>query len=267
MKTLLTLAAVGLLAFSGCHRNFDHPEFGPPSPPTGIRTQTGDNFIQIFWNPSPESNVTGYNVYVGASYQGKYQWIGSTRSTTYIDRGAANGTTYYYAVTAYDADGNESDLSRDVAYDIPRPEGYGIALTDYRTVPQTAAYDFSSYSVLAYSDKNADIWFEYYNGVNYMNVNTDSDIQDMGPTQSILDINEAPSTGWSPTYDVQLTVGHSYVVWTWDDHYAKFRVSAMSPGRVVFDWAYQLQKSNPLLKHAVVGGVNSRPAVTPHRIN
>jgi hypothetical protein len=36
---------------------------------------------------------------------------------------------------------------------------------------------------------------------------------------------------------------------------------------VEFDWAYQLQKSNPLLKRAVVGGVNSRPAVTPHRNN
>lgn len=267
MKTLLTLAALSLIALSGCHRQFDHPDYGPPSPPTGISTQTGDNFIEIFWNPNPESNIAGYNVYVGATYQGKYQWIGSTRSTSYIDRGALNGTTYYYAITAYDVDGNESDLSRDVAYDIPRPEGYGVTLNDYRTLPLTAGYQYSTYSVLPYDNKNTDMWYEYYNGVSYMDVNTDTDIQDMGPTQTILDINQAPSSGWSTTHDVQLTPGHTYVVWTWDDHYAKFRVSALAPDRVVFDWAYQLQKSNPLLKRAVVGGVNSRPAVSPHRVN
>ena len=267
MKTLFTLAAVSLLAFSGCHRPFDHPSYGPPSPPTGISTQTGDNVIQLFWNPNPEPNIAGYNIYVGPSYQGKYQWIGSSGITTFVDRGAVNGTTYYYAVTAYDFDGNESDLSRDVAYDIPRPEGYGATLSDYRTVTQTAGYDFSQYLILPYNDVRTDIWYEYYNGVSYMDVNTDSDIQDMGPTQSILDINQAPGSGWSSTHDVQLAVGHTYVVWTFDDHYAKFRVSSLSPGRVVFDWAYQLQKSNPLLKRAVVGGVNSRPAVTPHRIN
>ena len=267
MKPLFILAAISVLILSGCRRNFDHPDYGPPSPPTGISTQTGDNFIEIFWNPNPEADIAGYNVYVGASYQGRYQWIGSTRGTSYVDRGALNGTTYYYAVTAYDNEGNESDLSRDVAYDIPRPEGYGVALSDYRTVPLTAGYDFSTYSILAYDDKNTDMWYEYYGGVSYMDVNTDSDIQDMGPTQTILDINQAPAGGWSSTHDVQLTAGHTYVVRTWDNHYAKFRVSALATDHVVFDWAYQLVASNPLLKRAVVGGMNSRPAVTPHRIN
>ena len=266
MKTTLAVATA-LLLLSGCHREFNHPDYGPPSPPTGLRTQTGDNFIQIFWNPNPETDIAGYNIYVGATYEGKYQWIGSATGYSYTDRGAVNGTTYYYAVTAYDFDGNESDLSKDVAYDIPRPEGYGVSLNDYRTSPLTAGYTFSSYAIVAYTDKTADMWYEYYNGVNYMDVNTDTDIQDMGPTQSILDIGEAPSSGWSSTHDVQLAVGHTYVVWTWDDHYAKFRVSALSSGRVVFDWAYQLQKSNPLLKRAVVGGVNSRPVATPHRSN
>ena len=268
MKPLLAIAAISVIALSGCHHFGDHPEYGPPSPPTGLSTQTGDNQIEIFWNPNPESDIAGYKVYVGASYQGKYQWLGTTSGTSFIDRGAVNGSTYYYAVTAFNTAGDESDLSRDVAYDIPRPEGYGVTLSDYRTVPLTAGYAFSSYAIVAYSDKTCDMWYEYYNGVSYMDVNTtDTDIQDMGPTSSILDINQAPASGWSPTHDVQLAVGHTYVVWTFDDHYAKFRVSAMSPGRVVFDWAYQLQKSNPLLKRAVVGGVNSRSVATPHRSN
>ena len=102
MKTLIALAAVSVLAVSGCrHRGpDDFSSERAPSPPTGLRTQTGDNFIEILWNPNPESFIAGYNVYAGSSFQGKYQWIGSTRSTSYIDRGAVNGNTYYYAVTA-----------------------------------------------------------------------------------------------------------------------------------------------------------------------
>ena len=81
-----------------------------------------------------------------------------------------------------------------------------------------------------------------------MRVDTDSDIQDMGPTSSILAIGTAPVSGWSTTHEVELYAGHTYVVWTWDDHYAKFRVSSLSPSRVVFDWAYQLIPANRLLK-------------------
>ncbi len=84
----------------------------------------------------------------------------------------------------------------------------------------------------------------------YMDVRTDTDIQDMGATESILDIGAAPSDGWSPTHDVQLRVGHTYVVWTWDDHFAKFRVHSLSQSRVVFDWAYQTKPSTKLLKRS-----------------
>ncbi len=174
--------------------------------------------------------------------------IGSVRTPYFKDAGARNGSTYYYAVAAYDFDGNESALSRDVAYDVPRPEGYGVVIDDYRRVTATSGYDFSRYAVVPYNDLYADIYFENYQGTLYMNVREDSDIKDMGPTRSILDIREAPSSGWSSTLDAILISGHTYVVWTWDDHYAKFRVANISGSRVTFDWAYQLQESNPLLK-------------------
>ena len=81
-----------------------------------------------------------------------------------------------------------------------------------------------------------------------MKVRTDSDIQDIGPTNTLLDVRQAPAAGWSSTHDAILRVGHTYVVWTWDDHYAKFRVTGLSSGRVVFDWAYQTAVSNPMLR-------------------
>lgn len=260
MKGLRFLWIMLLVLFaSSCKQMTNDFDTTPPAPPTGLWTQTGDNSIELFWERNRERDVAGYNVFVSSSYNGRYELIGSSSDPYFLDNGARNGSTYYYAVTAYDYDGNESELSRDVIYDIPRPEGYGVVLDDYRRSPQTAGYDFSRYGIVPYNDLYADIYFENYQGTLYMNVRSDSDIQDVGPTTSILDVRQAPSSGWSSTHDVQLVAGHTYVVWTWDDHYAKFRVTNLSPSRVTFDWAYQLQQSNPLLRarHMLGGRVET----------
>jgi hypothetical protein len=262
MKAVAAILILGGILFTGCIRIIE-PDRIPPSAPTGLRTSTGDNFIELAWDPSPETDVAGYNVFVSARYDGRYELVGSTPTTYFMDAGAHNGNTYYYAVTAYDYDGNESGLSRDVAYDVPRPEGYDVILQDYRVSPNSSGYDFDQYAVLPYDAQTTDMYFENFNGDYYMDVYTDTDIQDLGYMKSLLDVTVAPSSGWSPTHDVRLYAGHTYVVWTHDDHYAKFRVTSISPSRVVFDWAYQLQESNPMLKRPPSkGGV--RAGLPPH---
>ena len=263
MKRLVFLTLTASILLWGCGDGINHPDVTPPSPPTGLSTATGDNFIELFWKKNPEHDVAGYNVFASTSYDGRYELIGSSESPYFLDKDAVNGNLYYYAVTAYDYDGNESELSRDVAYDIPRPEGYGVLLTDYLLYPSTAGYDFSGYAVMRYDDDRADMYLENYKGVMYMDVRTDTDIQDMGSTASILDISEAPTNGWSTTHDVQLKTGHTYMVWTYDDHYAKFRVQSVSPSRVVFDWAYQTRPSTTLLKRGIPG--SDRPPLPANR--
>ncbi len=250
-------AAAATVLVIGCTETSIPPDATPPAPPTGLSTSTGDNFIELFWNTSPEKDVAGYNVFVSSTYDGRYDLIGSTRQPRFVDHGAVNGNLYYYAVTAYDVDGNESALSKDVVYDIPRPEGYGVSLTDVHRLPSGSGYDFSRSAVVAYDDEYADMYFENYQDTLFMNVRTDTDIQDMGPTSSVLQIGTAPSDGWSPTHTVVLQPGHTYVVWTWDDHFAKFRVASLSRTSVVFDWVYQVRSSTPLLKH----GTGERPPV------
>jgi hypothetical protein len=264
MKTTLILIFPAVLFLTGCEHINDPYE--PPSAPTGLRTSTGDNFIELFWNPNPERDIAGYTIYVSSSYNGRYTQVGTSQEPYFIDRGAINGVYYYYAVTAYDFDGNESPMSTDVAYDVPRPEGYNVVLGEYHVSPATAGYSFASYSVVAYNSNASDMFFDNYNGYLYMDVFTDTDIQDLGPTSSILDISEAPAEGWSPDHSVLLQPGHTYVVWTVDDHYAKFRVSAISQNRVVFDWAYQLIPSTPLLKHGTTnrGSRTAMLAVPAH---
>jgi len=264
MKSVAAAVILVSMLATGCQEGVNRVDLIPPVPPTGLRTETGDNFIELFWNANRESDVAGYNVFVSPSYDGRYELIGSTQSSYFADNGARNGNVYYYAVTAYDFDGNESGLSRDVAYDIPRPEGYNVVLDDFRLSPGFAGYDFSSHSVVPYNHQNADMYFENYDGTLYMNVRSDTDIQDVGPTGSILDVRTAPSSGWSSTHDVRLIAGHTYVVWTWDDHYAKFRVASLSATTVVFDWAYQMMESNRLLKPAGAGGNIRQQAYAEH---
>ena len=61
---------------------------------------------------------------------------------------------------------------------------------------------------------------------------------------------------------MELIKDHNYIVWTWDDHYAKFRVTSISNSTVSLDWAYQVAASN--------GELHARPVHTatnsPRRI-
>jgi hypothetical protein len=139
-------------------------------------------------------------------------------------------------------------LSKEVVYDTPRPEGYGVVLSDYQTSSNVAGYDFSQYTILGYDDKNTDFFFENSKGRFYLDVWDDSDIQDMGYTSSLDDISSAPTQGWAPSKSTEAIVGHTYIIWTWNDHYAKVRVKEVGVSRLVFDWAYQTAEKNPELR-------------------
>ncbi|PKL84095.1 MAG: hypothetical protein CVV24_01615 [Ignavibacteriae bacterium HGW-Ignavibacteriae-3] len=260
----MTLLA-GSFILTGCDKVNNYYDDTPPAPPKNVYTVTGDNRIDIFWDYNIESDVAGYNVYYAYSYDGKYTLIGHTQKNSFIDYDAKNGVTYYYAVTAYDYDFNESELSKDVVYDTPRPEGFNQTIYDYLKFPNNSGYDFSKYLVLAYDHLETDLFFENYNGKFYLNVWDDSDIQDMGTSRDIWDVSYAPTGGWVPVKqgeNVKYTdaiVGHTYVIWTWDNHYAKVRIKNITNERVVFDWAYQLVAGNRELKRGKVS--NERGSV------
>jgi hypothetical protein len=250
------------LFVTGCNRKDFYSNI-PPYPPQNITSINGDNRVDIYWDYSNEHNLAGYNVYYSYSYNGKYTLLGSTQTNHFIDYGANNGITYYYAVTSYNYDGLESDLSRDVVYNTPRPEGFNQMIYDYNVSPDVAGYDFSKYSVLPYNQLDTDIYFEFYQGKNYLDVWNDTDIQDMGRTSDIYDIPYAPKTGWvaaqgSNTFKyTEAIVGHTYVIWTRNNHFAKVRISAIIGSRMIFDWSYQLVQGNIELKRANIPAIRN----------
>jgi len=263
MKQLIALLIISL-TFASC--TVYVLDTTPPAIPSGISTISLDNAVQIDWNANSESDFAGYNIWVSDQYDGSYSRIGSAQLPQFVDYGASNGVTYYYGITAYDYDGNESEMSRDVAYDTPRPEGYHVSLYDFVIYPASAGYDFSTYSIGQYNDEFSDVFFENANGLFYLNVWSDTDIQDMGYTQTLDDISVAPTGGWSPSGSAEAIIGHTYVIWTWDDHYAKVRVKDITASRVVFDWAYQTAPANPELSRAPQSLGRGQPMARPEII-
>lgn len=248
-KVLASLFSLAWL--SGCIEQSLESDTEAPAVPRGVVSTTGDQQVVISWYPNAEYDLAGYDVYRSNTERGSYFRIGTTRSTSFVDREVTNGRTYYYAVAAYDNASNASELSYDLVFDTPRPAGYGSRLFDFRAIPQTSAYSFGNYRVQDYRASTSDVFFEYHatSGGLFIDVaNQDTDIQDFGYTDSLDDIDYAPEKGWSPLGYVEAIVGHSYIVWTADNHYAKIRITAVSASFVEFDWAYQVSEGNPELK-------------------
>ncbi len=84
----------------------------PPSAPQGLSAASGDRQITLSWQMVSEPNVVGYAVYRSDTTGGPYALEANLNVVDeYTDTELVNGTTYYYVVTAINADLNESDAS------------------------------------------------------------------------------------------------------------------------------------------------------------
>lgn len=69
--------------------------------------------ISLTWNPSVDSTVAGYRVYYGVASHAYAYSVDVGNVTKAVIPGLAASTTYYFAATTYDVDGNESDFSNE----------------------------------------------------------------------------------------------------------------------------------------------------------
>jgi cellulose 1,4-beta-cellobiosidase len=94
------------------------------SPPSGLVAIAGSGQVVLSW--AIALGATNYTVKRAFTSGGPYTTIAVTAATTYTNTGLANGTTYYYVVSALRASG-ESDNSSEVSA-TPEPVLLSVSL-------------------------------------------------------------------------------------------------------------------------------------------
>jgi hypothetical protein len=105
-----------------------------PATPTGVAATAGNNTVGLNWTAS--AGATSYSVYRGTSPGGEAAAaVGTSSTNSFTDNAVANGTTYYYKVTATNAVGT-SAASAEVS---ATPTGGGGATLLSQNHPATAS--------------------------------------------------------------------------------------------------------------------------------
>ena len=82
-------------------------------PPMARSLLSNDN-VTLSWNHNEEEDLSGYRVYYGLA-SGQYDFMEEANLDTFFTVLDLDNVTYYFAVTAYDTAGNESDFSEEVS--------------------------------------------------------------------------------------------------------------------------------------------------------
>ena len=76
--------------------------------------------VKLTWDPNSEITLSGYKIYYGTLSQNYTKSIDIGNSISGTVTNLDPGQAYYFAVTAYDNEGNESLYSKELHYFIPR---------------------------------------------------------------------------------------------------------------------------------------------------
>ncbi len=257
------LCVIGVVMLTSCYvDNTGAPsgadDIEPPAVPRGLTTITGDENVRIEWYPNSEYDLSGYSVWRSEDAR-NFELLAelSAGATHYIDEDVRNGETYYYAISAYDFDGNQSSLSPENVWDTPRPEGQNVRLEAYDLYPGRSGFDFSHpyKGAIPWDSVATDVYFGIGTvnddiTVFYLYSDNETFMQDMGYHETFTAVDLAPEDGYIDGF-IELIRGHIYVINTPDDNFAKIHVHEVSDDAVIFDWAYQTESENVQLAPAL----------------
>src|SRR5207244_2708067 len=82
----------------------------PPPAPTGLTASAGNAQVQLSWNAS--TGATSYNVKRATVSGGPYTLAGTTTTTSFLNTGLTNGTTFFFVVSAVNANGESANSNQ-----------------------------------------------------------------------------------------------------------------------------------------------------------
>jgi hypothetical protein len=95
--------------------------------------------VTLTWNTNNEDDIAGYIIYYGSSSRNYNSIVEVGNRTSYTIPNLVDGNTYFFALTAYDINGNESDFSKEISYvaSISGNNPPVLPFIDNQMVPQT----------------------------------------------------------------------------------------------------------------------------------
>ncbi len=82
----------------------------PPAVPSGLQATAGNAQVSLTWTAS--SGATSYHVKRSTTNGGPYAQVSAPTAANFTDTGLANGTTYYYVVSAVSSAGESANSSQ-----------------------------------------------------------------------------------------------------------------------------------------------------------
>lgn len=247
------------------------PTFTPPPVPDAPRVIALDGANYLTWDTNARDGAADFSYYtVYLDDGGTTFLLGETDSEGFLDERAENGSTYSYFVTSVDDDGHESDGSL-LASGTPRPDYHGEWMYADGDQPSMSGFRFSSdeseIPIIPGDDLARDFRLES-DGVQWWLVpgpNAQVSVSDWlttalkcgpGADATCTDVSVAPTGDINyTTADAELFASTTYVIRVEDSpgvyNYGAIRVEFLgfdgSDAIMIFDWAFQLQSSNPNL--------------------
>lgn len=84
-----------------------------------VLNATGQTSVSFIWNRNTEPNLAGYKLYVGDAPRTYSPPINVGMVTNYTLSALQPGSTYYFALTAFNTAGTESSLTPELTYQVP----------------------------------------------------------------------------------------------------------------------------------------------------
>lgn len=91
------------------------PDSVPPQVPSNLRAEAGIAGINLTWTPSPDGDLSHYNIYRAEEADGEFIKVGETAASSYMDTDLEGNKSYYYKINAEDTSGNVSDFTEVVS--------------------------------------------------------------------------------------------------------------------------------------------------------
>ena len=117
IRTLAQFGADTVESDNSAAAEVDARDVFPPPAPAHVIIIAGAGRADLTWDASPAADLVGYHIYRSREPGRGYERLTKEllRAQSFADTGLPAGVTFYYVVTAVDAEGNESPHSEEVS--------------------------------------------------------------------------------------------------------------------------------------------------------